>query len=363
MASMQGAEDARRRAILARVAGVEPSAVPALTALTPRSKAAPSTVTTSLVGIRLPDVERLSERVLCVQGLNPSAFTGPGTNTYIVGSGQQRVLIDAGDPGVPAYVNLLARTLHTHCDGATISKILITHSHPDHIGGARAVAQRCGTPGTGCIIQKVPWPGQDAGLSIVSVVDGEVITVDDRTTLRAHHTPGHAPDHVCWELVEERALFSGDTVLGAGTVIVPVDGGSMRDYFGSLRRLLCLASKASLQAIHPGHGPSVHTPEQVQRILAEYIQHREQREAQALDALRASGRGKCAAELVSTLYADRRLSTSVRQAATETIFNHLVHLSEMGRVKQQHPPPPAHQPHQRVEWLGTVWVACGIGGG
>ena len=108
--------------------------------LPPPSPATRSTITSSLYGQRLPDVERLSGCVVCVRALNPGFFTGPGTNTYIVGTGRRRVLIDAGDAGVDAYISLLRRTLHSMCDSATISHILVTHSHPDHVGGVRAAA-------------------------------------------------------------------------------------------------------------------------------------------------------------------------------------------------------------------------------
>lgn len=113
-----------------------------------------------MYGMSLPDVERLSPRVVVVRGLNPGFFTGPGTNTYIVGTGAERTLIDAGDAGVPGYLRLLQATLRDHCAGARISRILITHSHPDHVGGARGVADACGVaPPRKVAFLKVPWHG------------------------------------------------------------------------------------------------------------------------------------------------------------------------------------------------------------
>ena len=201
---------------------MQPQLLPPL----PSTSASPSTIASSLYDVRLADAERLSERVCCVRGLNPGPFTGPGTNTYIVGIGPEVTLIDAGDSGHQQYLRLLERTLDDLCGGARISRILITHSHPDHIGGARDVARRCGSA-NGCAVCKVPWPNHDAGLTIVAVTDGDVLRVDERTTLRALHTPGHAPDHCCFELIEEKFLFSGDTILGAGTVVIPAHGGDM----------------------------------------------------------------------------------------------------------------------------------------
>jgi len=290
----------------------------------PGPSSSASTVTSTMQGVHLPDVEVLSSRVTCVRGLNAGHFTGPGTNTYIVGKGTVRALIDAGDAGRPDYVSLLRRALVEKCAGATLSRILITHSHPDHIGGAAAVAAACGAEG-GVSFLKVPWAGHDCGLPIAIVSDGQVVRVDESTTLRAYVTPGHAPDHVCWGLEEEGVLFSGDNVLGAGTVVVPHHGGSMRDYLHSLRRL----SKTPWAAIYPGHGPPIAAARQA---LLDYITHREQREAQIVEQLRPDGAGVTAAELVNVLYRDRPMPWVLKAAAAETVFNHLLFLREQGRA-------------------------------
>ena len=303
-----------------------------------------NSISSSMYGMDLRNAERLSRRVVCVRGLNPGFFTGPGTNTYIVGTGAERVLIDAGDAGARGYVDLLQRTLRDECGGARICLILITHSHPDHIGGARSVASACGVAGS-VAFGKVPWAGNDAGLPIEPVADGDVIRVDEATTLRAHFTPGHAPDHTCWSLEEEGVLFSGDTILGAGTVIIPAHGGSMSLYLESLRRL---HSTQQWAAIYPGHGPPIVGAE-AQRSIAAYITHREERETQILNHLTelASGGGsggdgpggavpvasQTASELVGALYRDRVLSFELRQAASETVYNHLIFLREKGCVE------------------------------
>lgn len=321
-----------------------------------------STVASSMGGMRLADVERLSSRVVVVRGLNPGFFTGPGTNTYIVGCGAERTLIDAGDAGVPGYVRLLERTLRDECGGARLSHILITHSHPDHVGGARAVAAACGAPGRAVSFLKVPWSGHDAGLPIEAIPDGYVLQVDASTTLRAHFTPGHAPDHTCWSLDEEGSLFSGDTILGAGTVIVPAHGGSMQHYLASLRQLR--AAREPWRVIYPGHGPPIRAP-RAQQAIDEYIAHREEREAQIVRHLQALGRGagplpvllpvsatarssSSASELVGALYRDRPLTFELRQAAAETVFSHLVFLRAKGEVETP------DGPHAN---LGSRWRA------
>jgi ribonuclease/clavin/mitogillin len=285
----------------------------------------PQYVGRTLYDERLPDVERLSKRVICVRGLNPSFFTGPGTNTYIVGTGPNRVLIDAGDARHERYLALLARTLEVECGGARLSRVLVTHAHPDHLGGAVDVVSRFGAA-DGCTVCKAPWEGHDGGVGLSPLREGLTVQVDAECTLRVLHTPGHAPDHLCFLLEEERSLFSGDTILGAGTVIVPVDGGDMQSYIDSLRRL----QQLPLKAIHPGHGPSIQEP---QRALTEYLRHRLEREEQIVDFLQRSRGGSCSPQqLVSELYRDRHLSLELKQAAAETCWNHLLRLHRSGRV-------------------------------
>lgn len=308
----------------------------------PRSR--PSTISANLYNTQVAATEQVSERVICVRGQNPGFFTGPGTNTYIVGMGSRRVLIDAGDSGVSSYIELLQRTLRAF--DATLSAILITHSHPDHIGGARDVARACGGDEP-VSIRKVPWSGHDAGLTIENVSDGDELRIDARTTLRAYHTPGHAPDHVCWLLPEEGLLFSGDTILGAGTTIVPAHGGDMRLYLASLARLR--DDPHGWCTICPGHGPMVTDG---RRAVREYIEHRLQREAQILNELSLAQQSDClhgrgstcphggaadalqsARDLVESMYRDRSLSHELRMAATETVYSHLVWLRAKGRVR------------------------------
>jgi ribonuclease/clavin/mitogillin len=150
-----------------------------------------------------------------------------------------------------------------------------------------------------------------------------------RTTLTAHFTPGHAPDHTCWSLDEEGALFSGDNILGAGTVIVPAHGGSMRLYLESLRRL---HQSRQWAVVYPGHGPPIRGP-LAQQAIADYIMHREQREDQIVRHLEATGGdGAAPSELVSALYRDKVLTYELRQAAAETVYSHLVFLGEKGQV-------------------------------
>ncbi|NNL66903.1 MAG: beta-lactamase-like protein 2, partial [Myxococcales bacterium] len=202
----------------------------------------------TMIGLEMPDVDVWSERVTVALGQNPSLFTGPGTNTYLVGSGRARILLDPGQ-GMPAYLDVLERALaRAGCE--RIQEIVLTHGHPDHMGGVDAVMERFGA----VPVKKMPWPGNDEhyGYAIETIGEGSRVTTGG-ATLRAVHTPGHAPDHLCFVLEEENAIFSGDNVLGVGTTVIPHDSGSLSHYMASLRRLL----DEPAGRIYPAHGPCI----------------------------------------------------------------------------------------------------------
>ena len=270
-------------------------------------------------GMTLPDVERWSSGVVVVRGLNPGPFTGPGTNTYLLGTGPERFLLDTGS-GVAGYVDLLEAALIDSCDGAHLGDILVTHTHPDHLGGAPDVLQRFGER----TVSKMPWPERDrhVALEIAEIGHGHVFE-SDGISLRAIHTPGHAQDHLCFYVEEERALFTGDVVLGAGTAVIPLDGGDMALYLDSLQRLLAL----DLERIYPGHGPFISKPREK---LREYIDHRLEREAQIIDAI---GRGATTVEqMVELIYVDT--PRYLYAAAGQSVLSHLLKLQTERRASR-----------------------------
>jgi glyoxylase-like metal-dependent hydrolase (beta-lactamase superfamily II) len=276
-------------------------------------------VTDSMIGMNLPDYTRHSQRVATVLGKNPSAFTGPGTNTYIVGSGNRPILLDTGQ-GVPIYRELLVTGLremsHTH----ELDRIVLTHAHVDHIGGVKQVAQEFGD----LRVLKRPWVEHDAaaGSEIVAIDDGSVVE-GDGVTLRAVHTPGHAPDHLCYYLVEEKALFTGDVVLGAGTTVIPDDTGDLGQYMNSLRHLLEL----DLETIYPAHGPVIRKPRDK---IREYIAHRELRERQVLAALNDGPLD--AMSIVKKIYFD--VPEFLHRAAASSVRSHLKKLRRENVVSE-----------------------------
>ena len=287
-----------------------------------------------LGGTLLPNVQRLSPRVGVALGQNPSMFTGPGTNTYVVGLGKKRLLLDTGS-GLDAYMPVLEEALaRVGCDG--LEGIVLTHAHPDHIGGVDQVRAHFGE----MPVYKRPWPsetglaGPGGGVSPVAVADpdrqahcrleridhGDVVETEG-ARLRAVYTPGHAPDHLCYVLEEEQNLFSGDNVLGVGTTVIPGGSGDLGDYMQSLERLLALAPRQ----IYPAHGPRIDGG--VAKI-EDYIAHRRERERQIVAALEAGLRD--VPTIVRRIYVG--YPESLFAAAGQSVTAHLLKLVRDGRV-------------------------------
>ncbi len=273
----------------------------------------------SMFGMSAPDVERWSSRVVVVRGLNPGPFTGPGTNTYVIGTGERRVLLDTGS-GQEGYVPLLESALRDECGGADPGDVLVTHVHPDHIGGCADVVAHFGPRR----VYKRPWPGRDEAhpVELSAMAGGDRFDVDG-ANLRAIYTPGHAEDHLCFYLEEERALFTGDVVLGAGTTVIPLSGGDMGVYLDTLHRLLEL----DLDCIYPGHGPKIENPK---AKLRDYIDHRADRERQIVEAMRAGA--DAVRDMVERIYVDT--PRALHPAAAQSVLSHLHKLENEKRVER-----------------------------
>lgn len=242
--------------------------------------------------VPLPEVERVSPVCIRILGGNPSKFTLQGTNTYLLGNGPDRLLIDTAE-GKPSWLAALRRTLAD--EKAFISHILLTHWHGDHVGGvddALALAREMGADPP-AVYKHQP----DAHGHQLAIADGQVFTVAG-ATLKAHHTPGHTTDHMVFTLAEEDALFTGDNVLGQGTAVFE----DLGTYLGSLAHMEGLFRGRG----YPGHGPIV---EDGVAKIREYIAHRQQRQDQITATLRATNgaAGRAAwepMELVRVIYSD-----------------------------------------------------------
>lgn len=278
-------------------------------------------VTDSMMGLKLPDYARLSPRVATVLGHNPGPFTGPGTNTYIVGTGKRPILLDTGI-GVPKWADLLPQGLRELANTDRFERIVLTHAHQDHIGGVKDVTRLFGR----LEVLKKPWPvpGPDDAAGVpLTMIDHDEVVATEGATLRGVFTPGHAPDHLCYYLAEEKAVFTGDVVLGAGTTVIPDETGDLGQYMDSLRRLLAL----DVETIYPAHGPVIRD---AKGKLREYIAHRELRERQVMAVLK-DGPLEVPA-IVKRIYTD--VPQFLHGAAAQSVRSHLKKLQREGRVAE-----------------------------
>ena len=261
-------------------------------------------------------------RVRLIPGHNPGPFTGAGTNTYLL-PGSVPALIDAG-PGDPRHLDEVAQALDPG-DGtepASLARVLVTHAHSDHAAGAAALVARW----PGAVAAKLPWPGRDTRYSVpfTPLSDGDTVPAGDRV-LSVVHTPGHAPDHLCFFEPYSGILFGGDLVVNGATVMIPASaGGSLTQYLASLRRVLDLQPRRIL----PAHGPAIEHPA---ALIRSYLAHRQMRERQVLDHL--AGRPLTVDELVARIYAN--LAAELRRAASESVLAHLVKLREEDMVAEE----------------------------
>ncbi|KAL7803765.1 beta-lactamase-like protein [Trichoderma aethiopicum] len=272
--------------------------------------------------VALPVVQRLSPRCIRILGGNPGKFALQGTNTYLLGSGRARILIDTGE-GRPVWIQTLKKTLAD--EDATVKLALITHWHHDHTGGI------------GDLVNAFPQVqifkhSPDAGQ--LPIHDGDAFQVED-ATLTACHTPGHTKDHMVFVLTEEDAMFAGDNVLGQGTAVFE----DLATYLRSLKEMKTRFSGR----LYPGHGPVVDNgPDKI----AEYIEHRRQREEEVLRAMRGdtpdgnsngnnnkSSRGTWTAmDIVKIVYKDVR--EDLHMAACGGVVQMLAKLEQDGVVRQ-----------------------------
>ncbi len=250
-----------------------------------------------------------------VRGANPSLMTNRGTNTYLVGV-PDPVLIDAG-AGDAEHERRLLDCLGTFRLGQ-VTKILITHNHSDHIGGLDRLRW---------VFPHAPvyrfFPDGPDDPAFEPIEDGSLLEYTGGF-LRAIHTPGHARDHMCFIDDARGILFSGDHIVGEGTVFISPEGGGMAAYMASLERLLAL----DVRAIFPAHGPVI---EPGRPKIEEYLAHRRMRERQVLEGLRGGARR--VPELVEMIYAE--VPRSLHGLAAESTLSHLLKLQAEGAVRSR----------------------------
>jgi glyoxylase-like metal-dependent hydrolase (beta-lactamase superfamily II)/8-oxo-dGTP pyrophosphatase MutT (NUDIX family) len=262
---------------------------------------------------------RLSPRVVRVTAPNPGVMTGPGTNSYLVGDPQVNrwTVIDPGPEDGRHLQALLAAA------PGPIERILVTHTHVDHSPGARALAAATGAPVVGR--RAAHASGQDPGFEPSrEPVDGERLVLGPQAVLEVIATPGHASNHLCYLLEQEKLLFTGDHVMQGSTVVINPPDGDMAAYLGALQSLLA----RDLEWLAPGHGFLVARPADVLRAL---IAHRLRREAKVLDALREHGPAPVE-RLVAAVYDDTPVQ--LHPVARRSLLAHLLKLQAEQRAGQ-----------------------------
>jgi glyoxylase-like metal-dependent hydrolase (beta-lactamase superfamily II) len=266
--------------------------------------------------IRPGEVFTLSDRVRRITAPNPGVMTGPGTNAYIVGNATL-ALIDPG-PAIEDHIEALLRLV-----GTRLRWILCTHTHLDHSPASAAIRRATRAQ---CIGMPPPQDGRhDADFAPDwAMRDGERLQTPE-FTLQAVHTPGHASNHLCFLLEEERTLFTGDHVMQGSTVVIGPPDGSMSAYLASLDKV----GKLPVDRFAPGHGTLIEAPQDEVRRL---IRHRLQREQKVLQALRQLGHGDVAA-LVTVAYDD--VSPKLHPVAQRSLAAHLLKLEEDGLARRR----------------------------
>jgi glyoxylase-like metal-dependent hydrolase (beta-lactamase superfamily II) len=251
--------------------------------------------------------------VVVIRADNPGPFTLRGSNTWVIGR-ERAWVIDPG-PALPAHVEAVAAEVERR---GGLAGIALTHDHPDHAEAVPALRERLG--GT------APLAGARGPVDL-TLADG-----DRAGPLEALATPGHAPDHLSYVLGE--IAFTGDAVLGEGSVFVAPDPGALAGYLAGLERL----RELDLALICPGHGPLVEDPA---AKLEEYVEHRLARERVLLEALGAGSRS--VDELLDAAWSDA--PALLRPAAAVTLAAHLDKLADEGRL------PDGVERPERPPWL------------
>ncbi len=261
---------------------------------------------------------------------NPSAFTFHGTNTYLLGDEDEVTVIDPG-PDVPSHLQAILNASH-----GRISNILLTHTNHDHMAGLDALKTLTGAKTHGFDASPAPRGRTQNSPSNSEFVDhnfspdiklrdGDHIKLSG-SSLSVHHTPGHAPDHLCFLLHDQRVFFSGDHVMGWNTSVVAPPEGNMGDYIRSLEKLL----EIQANVYFPGHGGQIQNP---RRFVKAYLLHRKMRDASILKCIQSGV--STVVEIRESLYP--RIDDAVLRAAELSVFAPVEYLIERELVRADGP--------------------------
>ena len=267
-------------------------------------------------------LEKLTPLIRRVTARNPSGFTFHGTGTYIIGR-KDVAIIDPG-PLLEEHIQALKRLL----SGENITHILITHTHMDHSPAAAPLKDFWGVktfgfgPHGGGIgnSQNTEAGGDKDFAPDVVCKDGTIISAND-WTIECVHTPGHTSNHLCFALLEENSMFTGDHVMGWSTSVIGPPDGNMTDYIKSLEKLL----RRKESTYWPTHGSSI---DNVREFVKAFIDHRLEREEQILSCLRQGV--NVISKMIPIMYSET--DPSLHPAAARSAFAAIIRLVETGRV-------------------------------
>ena len=253
-------------------------------------------------------VVELSPLVRRITAGNGSVFTGPGTNTYLVGK-EEVTVIDPG-PAMQEHIDVITAA------APNIKQILVTHTHPDHSPGVRLLKEILDIPAYGMLTNSSK--NQDQTFSPERILDDGEVFQEEEFSIEVVHTPGHASNHLCFILKEEKLIFTGDHIMNGSTVVIGPPDGNMKQYIQSLEKL----KEYDIEKIAPGHGELLENPHEVADWI---INHRLEREKKVFQALQEATKGT-PDTLVEKVYDD--VDSSLFPIAKASLLAHLIKLEE-----------------------------------
>jgi ribonuclease/clavin/mitogillin len=265
---------------------------------------------------------------ICFPVRTPTRPPATHTNCYLVYTSHEILIFDPGSPYEDEQQALNSCVDELLSEGRKVREIILTHLHPDHVGGVDALKQHL----AGTVAVAAHRETAEA-LTHVKVdrfiADDDLISLRGRPdiSLRALHTPGHARGHLCFHDSRRGVLLTGDNVVGLGSVLIDPPQGNMIDYLFSLERMRSLPG---LTILFGGHGAAIASP---YVKINEYIAHRLDREAKILEAVKSGV--TTPAEIVAAVYTD--VSPKAYQMAERSVVAHLEKLQKEGKLMKPEP--------------------------
>ena len=260
-------------------------------------------------------VVQISPLIRRITAGNGSVFTGPGTNTYLVGN-EDVTVIDPG-PAMEEHIDAILAA------SKNIKQVVVTHTHPDHSPGVRLMKEKLDIPAFGMLTKSSK--NQDITFNPSRILEDGEVFLEDEFSLEVVHTPGHASNHLCFILREEKFIFTGDHIMNGSTVVIGPPDGNMKQYIESLEKL----KDYDIEKIAPGHGEVLENPHQVADWI---INHRLEREKKVFEALKDASKGT-PDSLVEKVYDD--VDSSLFPIAKASLLAHLIKLEEDKVIKQE----------------------------